>query len=827
MGKTRREFLKSAVTAAVVAGLPPVTRSESDAPIDDRSSTLMWYRTPAEHWMDALPVGNGRLGAMVFGGVVSERLQLNDDTLWSGPPQKDWNNPEARQYLSEIRQLLLEKNDYPAANELTKKLQGPYNESYQPLGNLYVTFANAADASDYRRELDLETGVITISYTVAGARFERTIFSSFPDGILVIRLTCDKPESLSFSVHMDSQLHASSGPGAPDELVLQGKAPMHVDPNYLTTATDPVVYDDTLGKGMCFEARVKLMTTGGRVTHDKDRLSTSGASAATLMLTTRTGYKGFGVLPDGSPQEIALACQERLAAAANKPYIQLLQDHIADHRSLFGRVSLNLEISDASTRPTNQRLLKVREDDEPQLAALYFQFARYLLIASSRPGTQPANLQGIWNQDIRPPWSSNWTLNINAQMNYWMAESCNLADCHTPLFNLIDHLSVTGIPTAQVYYGLDGWTAHHNTDLWAEAPPVGDGTGDPTWANWPMGGAWLCQHLWEHYQFSHDDAWLRKHGYPAMKGAALFMLNWLIPDGDRLVTAPSVSPENHFIGPNGKPVAVSIASTMDMAIISDLFTNCISATTILNEDLEFRRKLEEARSHLFPFQIGKYGQLQEWSEDFTEATPGIGHVSHLFPVYPGHEISPVSTPDFAKAAGVSLDRRIEHGAGGGEWPCAWYVCIWARLGEAEKAHLRVSSMLKHSATQNLFNGNYRIFQIDGNFGTAAGIAEMLLQSHDGVIAFLPALPNAWSRGAFKGFRARSAVEVDLAWSRGRAISATLRPGASGSRQLRAPRGQEITSIHSGGQPVRFSQDKDGTVSATLIRRQKYDVRFSE
>src|ERR1035437_4687931 len=827
MSTTRRQFLKSAVTAAAVAGLPSVTAGESQS-IANRSSTLMWYRKPAAHWMEALPVGNGKLGAMVFGGTETERLQLNDDTLWSGPPQADWNNPDARQYLPEIRRLLLKEHDYPAANELTRKMQGPYNESYQPLGNLYLTFVNAEGTrgSDYRRELDLETGVIKISYTAGGVRFERTVFSSFPDGVLVVRLTCDKPSSLSFRAHMDSLLRATSSPVAPNELVLQGKAPVHVDPNYLTDATNPVVYDDAPGKGMYFEARVKLMTTGGRGAQDGDGLNVTGANAATLMLVTHTGYKGFGAIPDGSQHEISLVCQERLDAATRKPYARLLQDHMTDHGRLFGRVSLTLETTDASARPTDQRLLTARDEDEPQLAALYFQFARYLLIASSRPGTQPANLQGIWNQDIRPPWSSNWTLNINAQMNYWMAESGNLGDCHTPLFNLIDHLSVTGVPTAKVYYGLDGWTAHHNTDLWAEASPVGAGTGDPTWANWPMGGAWLCQHLWEHYEFSRDDVWLRQHAYPLMKGSVLFMLGWLVPDGDRLVTAPSVSPENHFIGPNGKPIAVSIASTMDMSIIWDLFTNCIAAATVLKEDLELRKRLEEARSHLLSFQIGKYGQLQEWSEDFTEATPGFGHVSHLFPVYPGHEITPHASPAFAKAAGVSLDRRIQNGAGHGGWPCAWYVCLWARLREAEKAHQRVSAMLKVSATPNLFNGNYNLFQIDGNFGTAAGIAEMLLQSHDGVIAFLPALPKSWSSGTLRGFRARGAVQVDLTWTRGRAVSATLRTEISGPRQLRAPRGQQIAAIHSVGGPAAFSQIENDVVTVTLTRGQRYDVQFS-
>ncbi len=776
--------------------------------------------------MEALPIGNGRLGAMVFGGVATERLQLNDDTLWSGPPQQDWNNPEARRYLPEIRRLLLNEHNYPAANELTMKMQGPFNESYQPLGNLYLKFAHTEDAGSYQRELDLATGVLEITYTAGGIHFVRTAFSSAPDGVLVMRLTCDSPGKLTFGITVDSPLRASAAVAEPGELALRGKAPVHVDPNYLQDSIHPVVYDDALGKGMYFEALIKVVAGGGTVKADGDSLSVNGANDVTLLLVTETGYRGFGRPPDGAPEEISARCRERVDSAAGKSYARLLQDHVTDHQQLFGRVSLNLQTTGASLRPTDERLLLFREKEEPQLTALYFQFARYLLIASSRQATQPANLQGIWNQDVRPPWSANWTLNINAQMNYWLAEPANLGDCHTPLFDLISHLSVTGVPTARVYYGLDGWTAHHNADIWGEAPPVGNQTGDPTWANWPFGGAWLCQHLWEHYQFSRDDLWLRQTAYPLMKGSARFMLQWLIPDGNRLVTAPSVSPENHFIGSDGKPIAVSVASTVDMAIIWDLFTNCIAAAAILNTDPEFSKKLEESRSRLFPVQIGKYGQLQEWSQDFTEATPGIGHVSNLFPVYPGHQITPQTSPQFAKAAGVSLDRRIQNGAGDSAWPCAWYICLWARLGESEKAHQRVCSMLRQSATPNLFNGDYKLFQIDGNFGAAAGIAEMLLQSHDGIIRFLPALPDAWSQGALQGFRARGAVEVDLAWKEGRATSAALRAKSGGEQRMRAPQGQKITAIQSAGVRVQFSPAEDGTVSLNMKSGQPYELSFS-
>jgi len=425
----------------------------------------------------------------------------------------------------------------------------------------------------------------------------------------------------------------------PDELALRGKAPSHVDPNYLRDAPDPVINDESSGRGMLFKARLRVLHEGGEVAVAADRLTLRGANAATLLVAGETGYRGFGAPPDTSRDAISAACRRRLDSAARKPYARLRDDHIAEHSRIFRRVSLNLPKTAASTQATDERLRAFRGEAEPELASLFFQYGRYLLIASSRPGSQAANLQGIWNKDVRPPWSANWTLNINAQMNYWHAETANLADCHQPLFDLVEHLSVNGKPTAQIYYGLSGWVAHHNADIWAQSPPVGDQSGDPTWANWPMGGAWLCRHLWEHYEFGRDRAFLARV-YPLLKGAAQFQLEWLIENKQgRLVTAPSVSPENHYVGPNGRPLAVSIALTMDLSIIRDLFTAVVEASRILNTDAEFRSRLTAVLPRRFPFQIGKYGQLQEWSEDFEEAQPGMGHVFaplHRLPSGPDH-----------------------------------------------------------------------------------------------------------------------------------------------------------------------------------------------
>jgi alpha-L-fucosidase 2 len=814
MTPSRRDFIRAASATLAATTLGSASSGAEPGPL------TLWYRQPASQWVEALPVGNGRLGAMIFGSPDSERLQLNEDTLWSGAPS-DWNNPDAKNHLAEVRRLVLEEKDYTQAGKVCQKMQGPYNQSYQPLGDLHFDFGATPDTSAYRRDLDLNTAVARVRYSAAGIEFTREVFASAPDQVIAVRLTASQPGKLTFAVRADSPGRSKSETTPAKMLRLTGKAPSHIKPSYLGPKEEAVLYDERPGHGMVFEALVRVLPKGGTVSASEGQLRVEGANSVVILLAAGTGFRGFNKAPDANAAEIHDRCARTLEAAAAMSWEKLLDRHVAEYAALFRRMSLNLGSAGTMDVPTDERVRHAAEQDDPSLAALYFQFGRYLLISSSRPGTQPANLQGIWNDEIRPPWSSNYTININTQMNYWPAETCNLSECAGPLFDLIAELAENGRKTAEVNYGMPGWVSHHNADLWRQSAPVGLGSGDPVWANWSMSAGWLCQHLWEHYAFTQDREFLRQRAYPVMKGAAEFLLSWLFEDSKgHLITGPSTSPENKFLAPNGKPAAVSAASTMDMAISWDLFTNCIEASQALGEDEEFRQKLETARKKLFPYQVGRYGQLQEWSEDFPESEIGHRHISHLYGVHPGHQITPRGTPELAKAARASLERRLSAGGGHTGWSRAWLINQWARQQDAERAHESVRFLLAKSTLPNLFD-THPPFQIDGNFGGTAGIAEMLLQSHAGEIHLLPALPAAWASGEVRGLRARGAVEIAIAWRNGTAISASLKPQVDGMHRLRAPHGQRIAGV-AGAQTRNLD---DGAVEVKLIRGREYLVKF--
>jgi len=774
--------------------------------IKAQSGHVLWYNQPAQYFEESLVLGNGRMGASVFGGVNSDQIYLNDATLWAGEPVNANMLPEGYKNLPAIREAL-KNEDYKLADQLNRKLQGTYSNSYAPLGTLFLNFRNSGTPTKYYRELNIANAISKVEYEIGGVKYTREYFISNPDKVMVIKLTSSKKGALNFDINFNSLLKYKIST-AGKTLKANGYAPVIAMPSYTGNNPNSVVFDEN--KGTRFSSYAKIKNTDGAVTATDSTLVLSHATEAIIYVSVATSFNGFDKNPATNGLDNQKIASEQLAKSFPKTITDLKDAHLADYHKFFNRVSLNLGATTAPNLPTDERLRRYAEGKEDKnLEILYFQYGRYLLISSSRTLGVPANLQGIWNPYLRPPWSSNYTTNINAEENYWLAENTNLSEMHLPLLSYIKNVSETGKVTAKTFYGLNGWVECHNSDIWAMSNPVGNfGHDDPVWACWNMGGAWLSTHLWEHFLFTQDKDYLKNEAYDIMRGAAQFCIEWLVEDKEgKLITSPSTSPENKYVTPAGYTGATFYGGTADLAMIRACLIQIIEASKLLNIDAEFRAKAESTLARLHPYKIGKKGNLQEWYYDWDDQDPQHRHQSHLFGLFPGSHITPATTPELANACRKTLEIKGDETTG---WSKGWRINLWARLGDGNHAYKMYRELLRYVDPDGVKDSKHRgggtypnlfdahpPFQIDGNFGGAAAVAEMLVQSTDKQITLLPALSDSWSEGSVSGICARGGFVVSMEWANKTPKTVTILSKTGGKTILTSGDKQKEISLAKG------------------------------